>query len=463
LLIAWVAVIVGLVAGPLTASAATGQWSKPVLVDPVQSGDGPNANILDAVSCASPWFCVAVDGSGYVTSWNGRRWTKPLQVDHSGSALTSVSCPSASFCVAVDGNGYETTFDGETWSRPQDIDSQLYFFSVSCPTASFCMAVGNFAPGPNQVVVFNGQSWSAPQSIDNNPPDNVVGGVSCLSASLCEVVDAYGRALTFNNGAWAGPVTIDSNHALDSVSCASPSFCAAMGNPSFSYTGSEDAVTFDGTAWSAPTAIDSGTARNQTCTNSFVSPCEGLSCSTASFCMAVDDLNHAITWNGRSWSAPTTLDSPKRLIMAVACAALFCVATDSGGYVTEYGLPTLSDLHLSPKSFRAGPGTVVSYRDSVPAVTTIALFAERRGVVRRGKCVSVAHNSTQRAGVRRCSRFVRIGSISRQDTAGRNQFDFSGRLHGQKLLAGHYLLKASASYDHLTGQAISATFVITPA
>jgi hypothetical protein len=310
-----------------------------VQVDPPQSGDGPNGNILDAVSCPSRSFCAAVDGSGYVTMWNGRAWSQPVQVDHSGDSLNAISCPSRRFCAAVDGGGYATTFNGDRWSRPKDIDGQLYFWSVSCASSSFCVAVGNFDPGANQVVVFNGRSWSKPAQIDD-AGGNQVDAVSCPSITFCVAVDDAGNVLTFQKETWSAPVRIDEQHALEDVSCSSRAFCAAVGSPiPGAGSGSEDALTFDGTRWSAPTRIDDGRARNQICEESMVSPCEGISCPTRSFCMVEDDLDHVIKWDGHSWSRPTTLDLPSRLILAVACVSgSFCVATDTGGYEIKYGL-----------------------------------------------------------------------------------------------------------------------------
>ena len=73
--------------------ATTMTWSVPQLIDP--SGN------FASVSCPSPSFCVAVKGSGDVSTYNGASWSSPKVIDPSG-VLTSVSCPTARFCVAVD-------------------------------------------------------------------------------------------------------------------------------------------------------------------------------------------------------------------------------------------------------------------------------------------------------------------------------------------------------------------------
>jgi hypothetical protein len=455
------AVILGFAVAAPAASAALARWGQPVLADPVQAGDGPNGNLLGAVSCASTSFCGAVDGSGYVTMWKGRTWSQPLRVDTTGNPLNSVSCPSSTFCAAVDGGGYVSTFDGQTWSRLEDIDDQLYFWSVSCPSASFCLAAGDFGPGPNQILTFNGRGWSKPQNIDENGGNEII-AVSCSSASFCVAIDDAGNVLSFRNGVWSGPVRIERKYALDDVSCSSPSFCAAVGNP-YSSKGEEVALTFNGSGWSAPTRIDNGTALNATCAGSMVSPCVGLSCPSASFCMAVNDLDDAVTWNGHRWGRPTSLDSPRRLVTAVACVTRWlCMATDTNGYAIEYGIgPVLSRLRLSHASFPAGTGTLVSYRDSATALTTFRVIAELPGIAGHGKCVAPPNGGTQLSAVGRCERLMAMGSFSHEDQPGANRLRFGGRLGGHDLAAGHYLLKLSAARDHLISPTISKPFVIT--
>ena len=86
------------------------------------------ANGLDAVSCASPRFCVAVgstDGT-LVQFWNGTKWSvvpspspNSQSIYGSGYQLHGVSCPSANFCTAVGENNGGTLvefWNGKRWS-----------------------------------------------------------------------------------------------------------------------------------------------------------------------------------------------------------------------------------------------------------------------------------------------------------------------------------------------------------
>ncbi len=72
---------------------------------------------------------------------------------------------------------------------------------------------------------------------------------ACSSATVARptrrrTVVAIGAAMT-----WSAPRSIDPNGNLASVSCTSASFCVAVGN-------SGDAFTYNGTSWSSPKVID---------------------------------------------------------------------------------------------------------------------------------------------------------------------------------------------------------------
>jgi hypothetical protein len=109
---------------------------------------------------------------------------------------------------------------------------------------------------------------------------------------------------------------------MASVSCSSPSFCAAIDNGS-------NVFTFNGTSWSPAQVIDPG---NQLGT---------VSCPSASFCAAVDYGANVVTFDGSSWSAPVNVDSKAAnsekgpvliFLMSVSCISVaFCVIGDTNG------------------------------------------------------------------------------------------------------------------------------------
>jgi RHS repeat-associated protein len=87
-----------------------------------------------------------------------------------------------------------------------------------------------------------------------------------------------------------------------------------------------DALTYNGTSWSAPTSIDG----NNTL--------DSVSCTGSSFCAAVDAKGNVVTYNGTSWSDTASVDSTRRITSISCPTATFCAAVDSKGYVTIYGL-----------------------------------------------------------------------------------------------------------------------------
>ena len=92
---------------------ANSSWSAPVLVD--SSGN------LNAVSCATTSFCVAVDAGGYSFTYNGTSWQPKVLV--SPNSLTGVSCASPSFCMAVDTAGNAWAYTGSSWGGSSSNDS----------------------------------------------------------------------------------------------------------------------------------------------------------------------------------------------------------------------------------------------------------------------------------------------------------------------------------------------------
>ncbi len=125
-------------------------------------------------------------------------------------------------------------------------------------------------------------------------------------------------------------MTIDGTERLDSVSCVSVSFCMAV-------DGGGHALTYDGSSWSAPTTID-GT-----------SPLESVSCASESFCATIDDVADALTYDGSTWSAPTSID-PGFIRVAdigaddsMSCpSTAFCAAVDAAGHAFTYNGSTWS-------------------------------------------------------------------------------------------------------------------------
>ena len=140
----------------------------PVSIDPKEQ--------LEAVSCVSAQFCVAVawDRSYVYDGTSGRKATacaRPGQLSLTTLAcafdnalfrhgrrlallpvrrrrwksftldpyeITALACAGPTFCVASDYRGGVMTFDGTRWSQPQGVDS-TGLQSISCPSSTFCV------------------------------------------------------------------------------------------------------------------------------------------------------------------------------------------------------------------------------------------------------------------------------------------------------------------------------------
>jgi hypothetical protein len=144
--------------------------------------------------------------------------------------------------------------------------------------------------------------------------------VSCASASFCTAVGGK-RAVRFNGRRWSSPRVIDPHGYLRDISCAATDFCVAT--DLFGY-----AVTFDGTSWSEPTLVGP--------TASYAN-LASVSCASVRFCIALDySHGDAYTYDGRSWSKPRHLAHVA--LTSVSCVSrTFCLAAgDAWNIDAEY-------------------------------------------------------------------------------------------------------------------------------
>ncbi|MGH9291818.1 MAG: Ig-like domain repeat protein [Acidimicrobiales bacterium] len=146
---------------------------------------------------------------------------------------------------------------------------------------------------------------------------NALDSVSCASSTFCVAVDAGGNALVYNGARWTLPTSIDPGNALDSVSCASSTFCVAVDDAG-------NALVYNGATWTLPTSIDPYVFS------------VSVSCASSSFCAAVDSSGNALTYDGSAWTAPVSVAS-YALNMSVSCASSsFCAAVSGSGDALTY-------------------------------------------------------------------------------------------------------------------------------
>ncbi len=318
------------------------------------SGSWPDSLYSD-LSCPAGTsnFCMATS-SGDAWTWNGASWSSTPDSVDSGANVSwvPVSCPTTTFCVAVDSLGNAASWNSGTssWSSAGPVDTTYWSgipVTVSCPAnqASFCMAGGE--PGQQtvagQATAWNGSTstWTNPANVDPAPltapagTEMYIASVSCPTASFCNAVDDYGRALSWTStSGWTSPQDIYGNIQMPSISCGTSTFCVAVG--------SEDEVTYALTpsgattpSWEGPVTIDPSRNSNSVTIRS-------VSCTSSTFCMAVDSgvgtcfgcsTGDALFWNGTSWSAPAPVDSAYGFSQVSCASSSFCSAIDYGGNV----------------------------------------------------------------------------------------------------------------------------------
>lgn len=327
-------------------------------VPPAQIRSTTSGVVLAGVSCVSTSDCVAVGyaPSGYhfvpiARLWNGKDWAD-LAVPRPGTgSLDAVSCLSATFCMAVGSQGPESacvlaeSFDGRSWTNLTNYgqscqgaaDYAPVLFGVSCTSSKSCVAAGTNEQ--NNVGLYsqpigatwNGKSWSV-----NYPPapaDAVstdLSAADCTGPSFCVAAGSYFSGNTgtweplvetWNGARWAlGPgATLPAGGVLSSVSCTSSTSCVVAGetenatNLAESWNGKTLAV-MHGTA----AAGDSGDFN-------------GISCTTASACLAVGTSD--ASWNGSTWTK-TSAPTPNATLNATWCASpIWCVAVGNQGVI----------------------------------------------------------------------------------------------------------------------------------
>ena len=282
------------------------------------------SNTLTSVSCISTTFCAAGDSGGGIAIYNGSTWTVLAGLD-STNTVEAIYCGIG--CVAVDslgksfGSRHPTTSPA-SWMAPATIDPGHGIFAVACVPGSFggCIAGDNAGqiltnPGPLP------PTYSPP--VPQVPPVTI-NSISCVSTSFCAAVTSAGQGITYNGSSWSTPSPF-AQVSLNAVSCVSSSFCIAVGSQgnAFEFNGTiwETSGTVPALAWSNP--VDS------------TQPILSVSCVSTSFCMAGDAGGNSVFYNGSTWTV--TALSSSLTVTSISCpSAIFCMAVSSSGYAYAY-------------------------------------------------------------------------------------------------------------------------------
>jgi hypothetical protein len=158
-------------------------------------------------------------------------------------------------------------------------------------------------------------------------------GVSCASASACVAVgnDTQSAFTDIWDGtSWATATFPDQSESyLDSVSCLTSSDCTAVGSVADTAepgTIFPLALNWDGTSWTVQTVPEPAGDENGILT--------GVSCPSATRCMAVTNSEYTELWNGSVWKTrPVGVPA----LSGVSCtSAMFCVAVGGNDASAEF-------------------------------------------------------------------------------------------------------------------------------
>jgi hypothetical protein len=293
---------------PVPAGATAATWT-------LDSGPS-TVEAAGVIACADASYCVVAPGypSNVTLVGSGSSWTTEALA--SGFQVNGLACTSETFCVAVGVSGLEgaiETWNGTSWSSAFSGDS--WFSAVSCPSANACFAAGS-SGNDGIVETWNGTSWSQAVSSANT---GRLTGISCNWLRSCVAVSSS-DSLVYDGWSWR-TVGLEQpgQTTIQSVSCAAPNDCIAVGDVYFTTYGSALTLAehWNGYAWSvmATPNLAPGTSP-PVGVGAAGGNLASVSCTAWNACVAVgyggggvdaDGLGYPAvaiveTWDGRAWS-----------------------------------------------------------------------------------------------------------------------------------------------------------------
>ncbi len=251
-----------------------------------------------------------------------------------GNSLNAVSCvPQTTDCVASDSEGnafYATNMSTSTdgtwtpWTGPAGTKPSQ---AVACPSSSLCvLADGESAEegGNLYYAISLGGAWT-----EAFEPAFGVDSVSCASASFCVDGQAEGIIRYTTNPAseaWETPGVMEpiGSGVMSGVDCLTASFCAVVDNTGNVYIADTEAKIKEPAGWKS-TDVDGTTALH------------GIACTSSTSCVAVDGegnvLDLAINGSGEATVTKNDIDGTNALTSVTCTEELVCVAVDSAGNV----------------------------------------------------------------------------------------------------------------------------------
>ena len=350
---------------------------------------------VSRVDCVSSTFCMAVgqdmESVGWAARWNGSTWTS-TRIQPAGSSTYDVACTSASFCMVTSGGGRSVRWNGASWTTVAGLDPNNRFdgVRVSCTSATFCLTVDTMA---SEWSRWNGSSWTRPARMGS-----IWGFAMACRGTTCLGVDSRGRHTRFNGTTWGSLATFDvTRGGIMDLSCGAAGSCLATDGRGKAYrlagsawgaavsiSGRRDTAACAGTSWCLNTSPEQETWRTLSGTTwspdtAAAATPRGLGepeCPVVGWCVAFDSVGRVTTFNGSSWSVPTSVFSTPNAggWTDVDCLSrTFCLAVNgTNGYWSKWNGSTWS----APKDLVAGSdrSAVVSC-----ATTTMCVAVDEGG------------------------------------------------------------------------------------
>jgi hypothetical protein len=289
-----------------TYTIGTSTWSAPTKIVDEHLG-------ITSLACGDPNDCLASDG-GFVIAESGGTWSSPVDLGLAGDRVVSTSCSSGDFCMAATFGGKYVTDTGGSLSDVQN-SGLSFLVAISCDAAGSCFAVTSDA-----AYKWTSGAWDTMAiSVPITSGDSIV-AISCPDTTHCMIVTEGGDAFVMTNG--ATPVSggktgaAANSDVLRSVSCASSTFCVAVGSDGYAYR-------WNGVTWVTSSNLTGG------------GQLDAVSCSTSNFCLAVDGSGDGYNWTGSVWQASRT-DTAAAIYSVAASSDGVALAGDRGGSVVPF-------------------------------------------------------------------------------------------------------------------------------
>ncbi len=322
---------------------------------PPNNGFFDNGN-LSAVSCSSATYCVTAGGfeSQIVDVWNAGEW-QALSAEGLSSYLNAVSCVGSS-CTIVGSNMEKEHEVSRAIAVGAPYAQTTQATNVSTGTATLHATVNPFGYETTYqfeyglTTAYGTKVPATPGKLSgvwhNEPLSATITGLSGSTyhyriAATNVDGTSYGQDYTIAPHNWAlipNPTPAGAGSwTNESISCSSLSSCIMVGDADSGVTEFAYSERWNGSEW-APltTTLPAGTAQSQL---------KGVSCSSASFCMAIGDYQAtklgsweplALHWNGSAWSVAAFPENAGANLKAISCpTSTSCTAVGSTSNVNN--------------------------------------------------------------------------------------------------------------------------------